>query len=199
MMAKKKINNREIEHDIDSIFPNRWSPRAMSGDPISKEDLLELIEAARWAPSCFNEQPWRFVYALKGSEEWSTFLNFLFSSNKEWCVNAAAFVVIISKRSFDLNGRPNHSHSFDAGAAWENLALQGSMKGLVVHGMAGFDHDSAKLELGVPDDFDVEAMVAIGKPGEIEVLSQKLREKEFPSDRKKVEEFAFEGKYKKVK
>ena len=194
---KKKINGRELEFDTDPIFPNRWSPRAMSGEKIPKEELMSLFEAARWAPSSFNEQPWRFLYAMKGTAEWDLFFGLLFDANKEWCENAAALTVIISKRHFELNGKINHTHSFDTGAAWENLALQGSMKCLVVHGMAGFDYDGAKEALDIPDDFDIEVMAAIGKPGDIEMLSQNLRERELPSDRKKAEEIAIEGKYKK--
>jgi len=194
-MAKKRINQRDIEHDIDPIFPTRWSPRAMSGEKIEKEELLELLEAARWAPSSYNEQPWRFVYALRDTKEWDTFFGFIFDGNKVWCGNAAALVVMISKRNFEMNGKVNNNHSFDTGAAWENLALQGSMKGLVVHCMAGFDHESAKELLEIPDEYDIEAMAAIGKHGELEVLPQKLREMEVPSSRKKVEEISFEGKY----
>ena len=185
---------RKAEKDVDDIFINRWSPRAMSGEEIEEAELLSLFEAARWAPSSNNNQPWRFIYARRNTPFWNTFYQLLTESNQVWAKNAAALIVVISKTTFD-SGKPARTHSYDAGAAWVSLALQGSLSGLVVHGMQGFDYDKAKKELQVPDDCSVEAMIAIGKHGKKEDLPDYLQEREFPSARKSVAQIAFEGKF----
>jgi nitroreductase len=186
---------RKPEHEVDKIFLNRWSPRAMSPETLGDDELMSLFEAAKWAPSSFNNQPWRFAYAKRNTQHWTTFYNLLTESNQVWCKTAAVLIVIISKNTFDLNNRPARTHSFDAGSAWGNLALQGSIKGLVVHGMQGFDYEKAKIKLGVPDGYTVEAMAAIGKAGRRESLPEYLQKKEFPSNRKKINETVFEGKF----
>jgi len=184
--------HREAEYPVDDIFINRWSPRAMSGDPVSKDELMSLFEAARWAPSSFNNQSWRFLYSLKGSDTWDTFFDLLLEGNKTWVKNAGALVVILSKTTFDYNVKPSKTHAFDSGAAWQNFALQGSINGLVIHGMQGFDYDKAKSELQIPDEYEVQAMAAIGKPGDPNNLPEALREKDIPSGRKNVSEIALE-------
>lgn len=186
---------RKTNHDIDQLFINRWSPRSMSGEKISKEELMTLFEAARWAPSSNNNQSWRFIYAFRETKHWEKLFDLMLEGNQIWAKNAGVLIVIFSKDTFDYNNKPAITHSFDAGAAWENLALQGSLRGLVIHGMQGFDYDKAKEVLEIPDGYTIEAMVAIGKPGKKEDLPEKLQEREFPSDRKKIEEFAFEGKF----
>lgn len=171
----------------------------MSGEELSADELMALLEAARWAPSSYNNQPWRIVYARRNTEHWARLFNLLVEPNQVWAKNAAVLLVFISKTTFDHNGEPSPTHSFDTGAAWENLALQGSLKGLVVHGMQGFDYDRAKTELEVSDGYKVEAMAVIGKPGQWENLPEKLRQREFPSDRRKLSETAFEGTFKGAK
>ena len=135
---------RRRDFDIDRIFLNRWSPRSMSGDEISRDVLFSLFEAARWAPSSNNNQPWRFLYAQRNTDYWPIFFDLLTEQNKIWAKNAAVLIVVISKKTFDYNEKPARTHSYDTGAAWENLALQGSLKALVVHGMQGFDYDKAR-------------------------------------------------------
>jgi nitroreductase len=191
----KGSHARKPEHPVDNIFPDRWSPRAMSGASMTREELMALLEAARWAPSSYNNQPWRMVYALRDTAHWPRLFNLLGEFNQTWAKNAAALVVFISKTTFDHNGQPSVTHSFDTGAAWENFALQGSLNGLVVHGMQGFDYDRARTELGVPDGYQVEAMAVVGKPGRTEDLPERLREREMPSDRRKLSESAFEGRF----
>jgi nitroreductase len=191
----KGSEHRKASHPVDDVFLDRWSPRAMSGEPIPQEDLMTLLEAARWAPSSYNNQPWRILYALRGSEHWNTFFNLLVEGNQSWAKNAAVLLVFVSKTTFDRNGKPSKTHSFDAGSAWENLALQGSLKGLVVHGMEGFDYDRAGTELAVPEEFEVEAMAAIGKPGAKEDLPEKMQKGESPNDRKPLSEIACEGPF----
>ncbi len=187
--------DRKKEYPIEDVFINRWSPRAMSGEPLEKKELMTLFEAARWAPSSYNNQPWRFIYARKGTDYWLDFFNILSEGNKKWAINASVLVVIASKKTFDYNGKPSITHSFDTGSAWENLALQASMMGLVAHGMQGFDYDKAKGILEIPEEYDVEAMIALGKPGQKENLPEKLRESEFPSGRKDISEITMEGRF----
>ncbi len=186
---------RRGEFGADPLFLNRWSPRAMSGEAIGKDELMRLFEAARWAPSAFNNQPWRFLYAFRETENWLPFFDLLADANKAWVKNGAVLIVILSKTTFDYNGKPALTHSFDAGAAWANLALQGTLSGLVVHGMMGFDYDKAKEVFNIGDEFQVEAMAAIGRAGNKEKLNKELQERELPSDRKKLSEIAFEGKF----
>jgi nitroreductase len=184
---------RTADHDIPPMFLKRWSPRAMSGEEVDQGDLLRLFEAARWAPSSMNNQPWRFLYARRNTPHWEKFFNLLNPGNQIWCRNAGVLIVTVSKTAFDFNGKPARTHSHDTGAAWGYFAMQGSFMGLVVHGMQGFNYDKAKTELGVGDDFQVEAMIAVGRPGDKEDLPLPVQEREFPSPRKKVEEFIFEG------
>jgi hypothetical protein len=132
-----------------------------------------------------NNQPWRILYATRSGSHWPLFFNLLVDANKVWCANAAVLLVFISKTTLE-NGKPCRTHSYDTGAAWVSLALQGSRMGLVVHGMQGFDYDRARTELVIPDDYQVEAMAAIGLPGRIEDLPEPLRAREVPSDRRKL-------------
>jgi len=156
---------------------------------------MRLFEAARWAPSSFNTQQWRALYARRGTEHWKTFFDLLVDANKTWAKNAAVLVVFISRKLFDHDNEPSVTHSYDCGAAWENFALQGFQQGLVVHGMQGFDYERARKELRIPDEFQVEAMAAVGKPGPKELLPEKLQARESPNDRRKLSESVFEGPF----
>ena len=184
---------RKPRQPIEPLIYRRWSPRAMSGESIEEHEIDALFEAARWAPSCFNEQPWRFLFARRDTPSWHTFLELPVEGNRRWARNAAVLIVVVSRRSFERNERESRTHSFDTGAAWQCLALQGSALDLVVHGMAGFDYEAARINLEVPDTYRVEAMIAVGRPGRTEDLDESLREREQPSDRKPASEFAFEG------
>jgi len=188
-------DHRNNEYSVDDIFINRWSPRAMSGEKIPDEELFSLFEAARWAPSSYNNQPWRLIYAKRDTEHWEKLFNFLVEGNQSWVKDAAVILVLISNTTSDHNGSFMRTHSLDAGSAWENLALQGSINGLVVHGMQGFDYEKATSELNVPDEYKVEMMIAIGKPGSPEILPEKLQEIEKPSGRKSIKEIVNEGEF----
>ena len=187
---------RKRENDVDEIFISRWSPRAMSGEALDETTLKTLLEAARWAPSSNNNQPWRFIYARRDTHHWEKLFSFLDEGNQNWAKNAAVLIVVVSKATFD-SGRPSRTHSFDTGAAWASLALQGSMKKLVVHGMQGFSYERAQKELHVPEGYAVEAMIAVGKPGKKENLPDYQQEREFPSSRKSISEIAMEGFFRK--
>jgi nitroreductase len=189
------LRHRKADHPILDLFLRRWSPRAMTGEALSDEELLTLFEAARWAPSTYNEQEWRFLYARNGSPRWPAFFGLLTEANQAWCKNAAVLLVVLSKKTFARNGKPNPVNSFDAGAAFENLALQSAHMGLVCHGMAGFNQSKARAELRVPDDYEVEAMVALGRPGDPDALPPELKAREVPSGRKPVREITCEGPF----
>jgi len=191
----KIVNSRTTKFPIDDNFLERYSPRAMSGKSISNDELTTLFEAARWAPSSQNLQPWRFIYAKRYTENFKLFLSFLMEGNRIWCEKASALVITISKKT-NNKGDLSITHSFDTGSAWENLALQATSMGLVTHGMGGIYYDLIKEKMNIPDDYSVEMMIAIGKPGIIEDLPEPLRARETPSDRKPLEEIIFEGKFK---
>jgi nitroreductase len=184
---------RTSAYKINTMFLNRWSPRAMSGELISDEQLMTLFEAAHWAPSSYNSQLWRFVYATKNSPHWQKFFDLMIPFNQSWTKNAAALVVILSRKKFEYNNESARTHSFDAGAAWMSLALQGSLMGLVVHGMEGFDYEKAHAVVKASDEYVVEAMCAIGKQGRIQDLSSELQKKEEISDRRPLSEVVFAG------
>lgn len=187
--------HRTPEHEVDRRFVERWSPRAMTGEPVSEEDLGRLFEAARWAPSSYNAQPWRILYARRDTPAWERFFDLMVEFNQEWTKTAGALLVFVSRKRFERNDEPAPTHSYDTGAAWMSLALQGSRMGLVVHGMQGFDYDRAREVLGVPEVFAVEAMAAVGHPAPKDTLPEEMRKNEKPSGRKRVEEIAFEGAF----
>lgn len=182
--------HRDPNHDIDPLFVNRWSPRTMTDAQLNEEELLALFEAARWAPSSYNNQHWRFVYATPDHDQWDDFEDLLAEGNRQWASDAAALVVVLSKTTFDHNGEPAPTHSFDTGAAFENLALEGARRGLVVHGMQGFDYDGARELFSLTDEYDVEAMAAIGVHDE-----EASPEDEHPNQRKALDEVVFAGEF----
>jgi nitroreductase len=192
-------NSRSSDFPVEAFFLERWSPRAFSGEPIPGADLATIFEAARWAPSSFNSQPWRFLYARRDTPEFEKFLGLLIEFNQSWAKNAAVLIIVLSKKTFTPPGKseaaPTHSHSFDAGAAWGYLALQASRSGYAAHGMTGFDIPRAAAELNVPDDYRVEAAVAIGRIGDKSLLPESIRAREQPNGRNPQAEFVFEGAF----
>jgi nitroreductase len=187
-------NMRQTEYKINNIFLDRWSPRALSED-VKKEEIMTLFEAAKWSPSSSNIQPWRFIYAMNKTNEWDKFFSVLGDFNKIWCKNAAALIIVASKKTND-QGELNPTHSFDSGSAWMSLALQASMNGLVAHGMAGFDYEKAREVINLPKDYVVEAMIAIGRHASLDVIPERMHKSEIYSDRKPLKETVFEGKFK---
>src|ERR1700722_9192781 len=185
---------RRAAHAIDSIFIDRWSARSMSGLAISEAEIMVLFEAARWAPSSGNNQPWRMLYALRDSNHWPLFLGLLNEGNRRWAQQGGALVLFISKLTL-ADGRPSRTHAFDTGAAWENFALQASKRALVVHGMQGFDYGRARTELAIPAEFEVNAMVVIGKPGATGQLPEDLQARERPNDRRPLDQSVREGRF----
>ncbi len=190
-------NSRSADHPIEAFFLERWSPRAFTGEPIPDADLHTIFEAARWAPSSFNSQPWRFLYAKRDTPAFAKFLGLLVEFNQSWAKNASVLIIVLSKKTFAPPGKteakPSHSHSFDAGAAWGYLALQAARSGYAAHAMAGFDIPRAAVELNVPDDYRIEAAVAIGRLGDKSILPESIRAREQPNSRNPQSDFVFEG------
>jgi len=188
---------RTTEHPAHRLFVDRWSPRGFSDEALPETELLTFVEAARWAPSSYNSQPWRFLYALRGTSEFDTFLAPLVEFNRSWAQHAAALVYVISKKTFIPAGKtepaPTRTHSFDAGAAWANFAHQAALSGWATHGMSGFDVAGAQKALRVPDGFAVEIAIAIGRKGDGDKLSAVLKEREKPSTRLAVADIAASG------
>jgi nitroreductase len=194
--TQKKIRKaRQPTLPINPLFLNRWSPRSMTGEEMDDDTIMSLFEAARWAPSSYNNQPWRFIYAKRNTPYWNKLFDLVAEPNKVWAKNAALIVVVVSNKYFDINGKYSITHQYDAGAAWENLALEASTRELVAHGMQGFDYERARTDLGIPDSFDVMAMIAIGKRGPKENLPKNLQEKEVPNGRKPLREIVMEGSF----
>ena len=180
------------DQEFLDILKTRKSIRRYKPDPVPEDMLDKILEAARWAPSSMNNQPWRILFARRSGEQWPLFYDLLSDSNKIWCDRAAVLVLIVSCTTFS-SGIFCRTHSFDSGAAWMSLALQGSMRGYVVHGMQGFDYERARAGLDIPDNFGVEAMVAIGLPGRIEELPDQLQARETPNDRRPLSQSICEG------
>jgi nitroreductase len=188
--------NRKSTFPVEPLILSRVSSRAFDKDNrLSEEELMSLFEAARWAPSSFNNQPWRFVYARRGDKDWDTLFNVLGDFNKSWCKNADTLVVAISHNNFEHNNKPSVTSRFDTGSAWMSLALEAHAKNIIAHGMEGFDYAAIKKALQIPDTFTVEAMIAIGKPGKKEELPPKIQANEVPSTRKPLNEIISKGKF----
>ncbi|MDO8469004.1 MAG: nitroreductase family protein [Candidatus Peribacter sp.] len=181
---------------ILEAFKERWSPLAISDQPVSDDKIQTLFEAARWAPSSYNEQPWRYVYATKNDGEARERLESLLLSGNAWARNAFLLAVSFAKKTFTFNGKENRHGLHDTGAASAYLAAQCPALGLVAHQMAGFKVDEAATLLGVPADFVAGSMIAVGYPDDPKDLDPKLQEREkTPRERKPQKEFVFRGKF----
>jgi nitroreductase len=191
------FKTRQAEHEIDPQFLARWSPRAYTGEEIPDTVLWSVLEAARWAPSARNAQPWRFIYARRNSAAFSRILPILSERNQMWAPQASALITLLSAKSFIVDGKavPNINHSFDAGAAWTTLTLQANRLGWHTRAMAAFDHDKAYTILDVPPEYDIEVIVAIGKIGDKEALPPMLRELEVQTSRLPLQDLVSEGTF----
>jgi nitroreductase len=194
--AAVTVSSRKADHAVLPLFVDRWSPRAYTGEAIPDSVLLTAFEAARWAPSGSNDQPWRFLYSKKGSASWPLFFSLLLPGNQRWADNASALVFVVSKKSKigrDGVATVSKSHSFDAGAAWQNFALQAHALGWGTRAIGGYDREKARVALNVPDDFALEAGIAIGKPGDKARLPAELQDKEIPNGRLPLKDLLLEG------
>ena len=183
---------RQPTYEIDELFLKRWSPRSFLEKEVPEDLLLSVFEAARWAPSAFNYQPWRFIIA-RTKEDREKFYTFISEFNLRWCTKAPVLALILSKKTGEFG--ENQSHAFDTGAAWGYLSLQALKNGLVTHPMTGFDFHKARKVLNIPDDYAIQALVAIGYQGEKEALPEDLKQREFPKNRRPLKESLFEGSF----
>ncbi len=182
-----------------SVLPSieeRWSPRAFSSKSVSKENLNLLFDAARKAASCFNEQPWRFVYARKEDKEnFDLLLDCLVEGNQVWAKNASILVATIAKKTFTESGKPNKHAWHDVGLSIGNMSVQATSMGIYLHQMAGYDTEKTIKNLDLSDDFEPVSFIAIGYLGEKDQLPKDLKEIEKKeSPRKEVNEITFVGK-----
>jgi nitroreductase len=187
-------NNRFTENAIDPMFTDRWSPRAF--DPtfqITQGQMMRLFEAAKWSPSCFNEQPWKFLYCLREEKNFELFTNLLVDANKVWAQNASALVFIIAEKKFSKNDKPNKHALFDCGAAWMAMSLQARRDQLYTHAMAGIKFEEIAKTFDLPAErFEVVCGVAIGAMAKVtSLLPENLREMESPNGRKDLDTFVF--------
>jgi len=191
------MTERTADPRIVPLIVERWSPRAFDGTALPAADLAVILEAATLAPSTYNYQPWRFLHATHGDANWDRFLAPLIPFNAGWAKDAGALIYIVSDTLMRGPGgaNPNHSHSFDAGAAWALLALQATALGYHAHGMTGVDFAKARADFDVPDDFRIEAAIAIGRKDSPERLPEPLREREVPSTRNPVANVAVAGSF----
>jgi nitroreductase len=200
-IRENRMSNRPprriSEHPIADLFVNRWSPRSFATDEIADSDLFSLFEAARWAPSSNNSQPWSFIYAKRGEAAFNSILSVLSPRNQRWAYAAAALIVVASKKAIEdgQNLKPLLNHSFDTGAAWAHLALQAEHIGLSAHAMGGFDREAARAAVKAPADYDMEAVIAIGKRGDPSMLAEEFQAREFPSSRLPISQFIVRGSF----
>lgn len=196
----KKAPARISEYAIEPIFLKRQSKYALHrtlSESEMRQKLNQLFAAFIWAPSSYNMQPGRLVYALHGTKQWNGFLDLLVPFNKEWAKNAGVLVLVVSRKTYERNGKHCKTHSFDTGAATENLLLEAAAIGLVGHPIEGFDYAKARAHFRIPQGYAIECMIALGEPAPAELASKEHAEKDVqPASRKKVADFAFEGTFK---
>jgi nitroreductase len=182
---------------VHELIRTRWSPRAFSSREVSNEDLKAVLEAARWAASSFNEQPWRFFVARKSDvAAHARFVDLLVPGNRAWASSAPVLIIMAAKRTFSHDASPNYYALHDAGQALAHLMLQATALGLHAHAMAGFDRDRAREELGIPDDYEMGAAVALGYSGDPDQLPEAARKAELAKrQRKPLAEIAFGSRW----
>ncbi len=181
------MEKRIFNYDIMPEIQERWSPRAFSDEKVSREEILALLEAARYAPSCFNEQPWRFRIA-DDEASLAKMRSVLTDSNREWASRAPVLILIAAVKTFEQNGAPNPWHTFDAGTAWGYLSLEAQRRGLITHAMGGFSKENARKAFDISEDLTIITVVAVGKYGDKGSLSKENQEREYPQARERIED-----------
>ena len=190
---------RPIENGVHSLFVERWSPRAYDESGITDAELTPLFEAARWAPSAYNAQPWRFIYARRGTPHWQSFLDLLIPYNRGWAERASAIVIAVSAQKFVPPGKTEAIstgyQSYDTGAAVAYLVLQASLAGLAAHIIAGFDKQAIRQTLGIPDDFHIESAIVVGRRAPADILPVEFQAREQPTERRPLASLVAEGRF----
>ncbi len=189
---------RSPEAPVAPMFRERWSPRAFGDEPVAPETLRSLFEAARWAPSSANEQPWLFVYAAQPDDR-ARFLEAILPFNRVWAEKAPVLAFLFARKRYSqpgpFQGQTNRAAAFDAGSAWMSLALQAHLEGLSTHAMGGIDAEVAHRVTGVPsEEFTALIAIAIGTRASPSTLPEALVEREKPSPRRPLAEVAVEGR-----
>jgi nitroreductase len=193
----KKLAGTEVA--INKLLAERWSPRAFNPEfIIDNNSLLSLLEAARWAPSCYGDQPWRFVIFQKHDiTSWVGALNCLSVGNQNWAMDSSILIVVCANKVFDHNKEPNRWAQYDAGASAENICLQAVNLGLSTHQMGGFDEEKIRNLSSIPEQFDILSVMAVGKALEESDFTEEQRIKEqLPRKRKALNEIYFNNKWK---
>jgi len=190
-------NPAEMDSPIHDLLARRWSPRAFDERLVAAATLQTLFEAARWAPSSNNEQPWRFIVAAKDHEtEWNRLFDCLVEGNQTWAFRAPVLMLSVASMYFADGGKPNRHAFHDTGLATENLVLQATASGLVAHQMAGFNVEKVRVDLRIPAGYEPVAMIAIGYPGNPDILPERLRERDLrPRSRRPIREWTFWGQW----
>ena len=185
------------QYPIHELIKQRWSPLAFNIRPVEPEKIASLLEAARWAASCFNEQPWFFIVATQdNAQEYEKLFSCLVEANQTWAKDAPLLMLSVAKLSFTRNNKPNRHALHDLGFAVGNLTLQAQALGLFVHQMGGFDADKARTLYSIPEDYEPVAAIAIGYPGNLSQLDEDLQQRELsPRSRKLLTEFVFRGNW----
>ncbi len=186
-----------VDFTVHELVRNRWSPRAFADEPIPQDVLQSLFEAARWAPSSNNEQPWAYLVAAKSDKEnFDKILSVLVEFNVSWAKDAPVLAIAVSELAFAKNNTPNRNAQYDTGAATAWLSVEATARGLFVHQMAGFDPDKARQVFAIPVGWDAIAAIAIGYPGDPDSLPQRLKERELaPRTRKPLSKFVMSGRW----
>ncbi len=183
------------QYPIEDVLQHRWSPLAFSNKAVEPEKLRSVLEAARWAASSYNAQPWSYIVATQDNpDEFSRLLACLAEGNQVWAKNAPVLMLSVTKLTFEHNGVENRHAFHDVGAASANLAIEATAQGLVTHQMAGFDVPKAKETYGIPDGYDPVAAIALGYLGDPQILSESLQQRQSsPRTRKSLDQFVFAG------
>lgn len=187
----------ETQFPIHDLLQRRWSPRAFSERMVESDTLRSLFEAARWAPSSNNEQPWHFIVGTRDDPSgYDRLFACLKEGNKKWAFRAPVLMLSVARLNFEDEGTPNRHAWHDTGMAAISLSLQATALGLIAHQMAGFDVDKARADLGIPAGFEPVAMIAVGYPGDPAILDERLRQRELaPRERKPIREFVSQGQW----
>jgi len=180
-------------YPVNDLIRRRWSPRAFENRPVEKEKLRQILEAARWAPSSYNEQPWTYIVATRHEpEEYDTLLACLVERNQRWAKAAPVLMISLGRRFFSQSGKPNLTWQHDVGLGSENLCLQATDLGLATHQMAGIDRDKIRKTYRIPDDVEPVAAIAVGYPGDPATLPEEFKSSEAaPRSRHPLSEFIF--------
>ena len=185
--------NRRPDYEILPHILEHWSPRSLTGDPIPREELFAIFEAARFAPSSYNEQPWRLIYAERGTPEFDKFKTILMEVNWIWAQKASALAMLVGKDDLTHNSEPNKCTAFDCGCAWGFMALEATRRGYVLNAMIGYFPEEAIDLIGIPEGYAPQVVIAVGKLAPRDFLPDELAEREYPKPRKPQQEYVFEG------